>query len=1110
MAADTIGIPRSSGDRDIDGLMSGGKWDRLQLVYGFPAAMADYAYFEPVGRYRPFTAAEAEAVEALLGQVAGYTLLEFTRASESGGGDLRFGSGDTHFAGYAYYPGLGAGGDVWISDHHMDTGELEPGNALHSTVMHEIGHALGLKHGHEDPGLTPAHDTHEYSVMTYRSWSGAPDSPFLGGSEENGGWPQTFMMCDIAALQYLYGANFAHNQGDSTYRWDPATGQMSIDGAGQIAPNINRIFMTLWDGGGSDTYDLSNYGNGVRIDLRPGGWTTTARDQLVDLNEQGWDVPPTYARGNIANALLYQGDTRSLIENAIGGDGRDRITGNQAANRLAGGGGGDRIEGGAGDDRLDGGLGDDRLVGGDGSDTADYGSAAAAVTIDLGLDGPQDTAAAGLDSLDVENVAGSRFADLLVGDDEEVNRLGGGGGDDRLDGAGGDDILDGGLGDDLLLGGQGADLASYASAAAAVAVGLNPAPQDTGGAGRDTLRSIAGLIGSRFADTLTGNASANFLDGGAGADTLAGGAGNDVYGVDRAGDTLVEAAGGGIDTVRSSASYRLGAELENLALSGGATLGAGNALANRIAGNDAANRLAGGAGDDRLSAGAGADRLDGGSGADSMAGGAGDDVYVIDHGGDRASEAGGAGSDTIRSSLTHRLGAGFESLILTGRAAADGAGNALANSLTGNNAGNRLDGGGGDDRLDGGRGEDVLDGGEGSDTASYASAAAAVAVDLSLISAQQTGGAGRDTLVAIENLAGSRFADSLTGDGGGNLIDGGAGADAMAGGGGDDLYIVDHDADAAVEAAGGGADTVRSSVSYGIGAEIETLVLTGADAIDGAGNALANMLAGNSAANRLRGGGGNDRLDGGAGADTMAGGAGNDRFEVDEAGDRVVEASGGGIDSVRSSVDHVLGAEVERLVLTGTRDLGGIGNALANRIAGNAAANALSGRGGGDTLLGGGGGDTLAGGGGGDFLAGGEHGDLLDGGGGGDVLLGGSGVDLLTGGDGADRFRFEEGDTGFGLFLADRITDFASGIDRIDLSALDADRGTAGDQAFAFIADAAFSGVAGELRYQSHDGAGIAIGGELWLEGDTDGDGAADFHILLNPDAVLAAADFLL
>lgn len=208
--------------------------------------------------------------------------------------------------------------------------------------------------------------------------------------------------------------------------------------------------------------------------------------------------------------------------------------------------------------------------------------------------------------------------------------------------------------------------------------------------------------------------------------------------------------------------------------------------------------------------------------------------------------------------------------------------------------------------------------------------------------------------------------DTLNGLAGDDLLDGGSGADIMAGGTGDDTYVVDSKNDSIVELAGEGLDTVQSSVSWVLGANVENLTLTGSGAISGTGNALDNTIIGNAAANVLTGDGGSDWLDGGAGSDTLVGGQGNDTYVVDSLGDAVVEQVGAGQDTVRSSITWTLGANVENLVLTGSGDTDGIGNGDSNRITGNAGDNLLSGMEGNDTLDGGAGIDTLAGAGGND------------------------------------------------------------------------------------------------------------------------------------------------
>ena len=182
-----------------------------------------------------------------------------------------------------------------------------------------------------------------YTVMSYRSYPGASAT---GYANETWGFAQSLMMADIAALQHMYGANFKAHSGNTVYSFSATTGEMFVNGIGQGAPGGNQIFLTIWDGGGTDTYDLSNYTTNLTVSLAPGGWSTLSSTQLAKLHYDGSKL----AAGNVANALQYKGDPRSLIENANGGSGQDSLTGNNAANTLNGGPGNDRLNGGNGPD----------------------------------------------------------------------------------------------------------------------------------------------------------------------------------------------------------------------------------------------------------------------------------------------------------------------------------------------------------------------------------------------------------------------------------------------------------------------------------------------------------------------------------------------------------------------------------------------------------------------------------------------------------------------------------------------------------------------------------------------------------------------------------------
>jgi Ca2+-binding RTX toxin-like protein len=248
---------------------------------------------------------------------------------------------------------------------------------------------------------------------------------------------------------------------------------------------------------------------------------------------------------------------------------------------------------------------------------------------------------------------------------------------------------------------------------------------------------------------------------------------------------------------------------------------------------------------------------------------------------------------------------------------------------------------------------------------------------------------------AADSLAGGAGADSLSGGNGADTLDGGAGADTMLGGAGNDVYFVDDAGDTLVEQSGQGTDRVIASGSWTLAAEFEHLTLTGTAALAGTGNALANSITGNTGANTLVGGDGADTLDGVAGGDSLVGGTGNDIYLVDSVEDVILELPDGGLDEVRSAVTWTLGANIERLIMTGTATIDAIGNELANHLAGNTSANLLIGGLGGDTLVGGAGDDTLDGGTGADSMVGGAGNDTFIVDSAGDVVLESSGRDIV-------------------------------------------------------------------------------------------------------------------
>ena len=706
----------------------------------------------------------------------------------------------------------------------------------------------------------------------------------------------------LSSVSYTIGANIEYLT---------LTGSAAIDGTGNELNNVltgNGANNTLNGGAGHDIVD-----GGAGADTLIGGLgndtykVDNSGDVVIENAGEGADTVQSSVSYTLSANVEHLTLVGTTAINGVGNELGNALTGNSAANTLTGGAGNDVLNGAGGADTLIGGTGDDSY----------YVDNTGDVTTELAGEG-SDTV-----YTSISWTLGDNLENLSINTTAAITVTG-----NALD-----NLMTAGAGNNTIDGGAGADTANYAGAASAVTVSLaTTAAQATGGSGTDTLLNIEKLTGSAYNDSLTGNAGNNALNGGVGADTLAGGAGDDSYTVDNAGDVVAENANEGTDTVTSSLSYTLGANLENLTLTGSAANGTGNALNNVLTGTSGNNLL------------------DGGAGADTLVGGAGNDTYVVDDAGDVVTEGANAGTDLVQASVTYALAANVEHLVLTGTADLNGTGNSLNNGLTGNAGNNLLDGGAGNDSMAGGAGNDTYVVDSSSDVVTEAASAG---TDTVQSSATYTLGVNVENLsltgTAAINGTGNALDNVLIGNSAANTLNGSGGSDTLLGGAGNDFYLVDNVGDVVVELVDEGTDLIQSSVSYTLGANVENLTLAGTALINATGNAADNVLTGNSS---------NNTLDGGADADTMAGSAGNDTYVVDNVGDVVTEGLNAGTDLVQASVTYALSANVENLTLTGLAAINGTGNALNNVIRGNAGANVLDGAGGTNTLYGGAGDDV--------------------------------------------------------------------------------------------------------------------------------------------------------
>ncbi|CAN1527024.1 RTX calcium-binding nonapeptide repeat [Burkholderiaceae bacterium] len=770
---------------------------------------------------------------------------------------------------------------------------------------------------------------------------------------------------------------------------------------------------------------------------------------------------------NFVGAYLSPGDevTGTAGGDAlIGGEGRDTLFGMDGNDYLMSRAGGGVLDGGNGNDTLIGGSGNDLLIGGLGEDKAVYnihtdnefygigtvsgGGVRVNLMTGIAIDG-----LGGQDELrGIEQVVGSRYDDILVGDANN-NSLYGAAGDDWIDGGAGDDWLNGALGNDLIVGGDGVDWAGYdtytfdgsaPTAGISVAVTNSGFVVSDGNGGTDTLLGVENISGSYFDDSLQGDAFGNKLYGSLGADTIDGGAGDDTLSGDEGNDLIrggegndlvvfyngkisVALSGGagivdqgwrGLDTL-SSIENITGSYEDDVISIGDVSIG--GAIGGR-AGNDL---LIGGSGNNYITGGSGADTIDGGAGSDT----ANYSYEAYDNSGSLSVTGLGVVVNLATGTATDNWGnqdvlRNIEQV--TGSQYADSlVGDANNNNLTGGFGDDTFDGGAGDDWLRGDEGNDLINGGAGNDRAYYGwNGTSGISVSLVNGSGIVTGGLGTDTLNSIENIDGSFFDDVISiGDtsiGGG--IDGRAGNDLLTGGNGNN-YIAGGSGADTIDG-GAGSDTVSySNEAYDNNGSISVMGrgvfvnLANGIATDNWGNqdVLRNieLVQGSQYADSLVGDANNNTLTGGSGSDTLDGGVGNDYLDAGNGDDLLV--GGAGNDSLHggAGADTLLGGEGDDwLKGQDGNDLidGGAGNDRVGYDWDGASGISVSLVNGSGVVTGGFGADTLISienvSGSffddvisiGDTSIGGSIGGLA----GNDILTGGSGNNFMTGGSGAD------------------------------------------------------------------------------------------------------------